>query len=114
VTYDYNLLVSCPWTVTAKSMHEICSFLTRFGDNEPLVEPTIARGIMGVRTHLDSRAVIKELKTFFDEEPTKFQYTLKWIPVDLKKPDKILCIDIVGKYAGLSVLTPWEIFPATK
>ncbi len=34
--------------------------------------------------------------------------------VDLEKPDKILRIDIIGKYAGLSILTPQDIFSAAK
>jgi len=34
--------------------------------------------------------------------------------VNLKNPDKILRIDIVGKYTGVSVLSPNEIFSTTK
>ncbi len=34
--------------------------------------------------------------------------------VDLKKPDKILRVDIMGEYAALSVLAPDEIFSSTK
>lgn len=33
--------------------------------------------------------------------------------VDLKNPDKILRVDIIGKYAGVSILAPQEIFSAT-
>jgi len=45
--------------------------------------------------------IIKELAELIDEE------------VDLKNPDKILRVDIIGKYAGVSVLAPQEIFSAT-
>jgi tRNA acetyltransferase TAN1 len=34
--------------------------------------------------------------------------------VNLEKPDKILRIDIIGKYAGLSILKPNEIFSTAK
>jgi len=34
--------------------------------------------------------------------------------VDLKNPDKIVRIDIIGKYAAISVLSPNEIFSTTK
>lgn len=34
--------------------------------------------------------------------------------VDLKQPDKILRVDIMGRYAALSVLAPHEIFSTTK
>jgi len=46
--------------------------------------------------------IIKALAELIDEK------------VDLKNPDKILRIDIIGKYAGISVLSPQEIFSATK
>ena len=34
--------------------------------------------------------------------------------VDLKNPDKILGIDVIGKYAGISLLKPKEIFSTSK
>ena len=34
--------------------------------------------------------------------------------VDLENPDKILRIEIIGKYAGLSVLAPQDIFSVAK
>jgi len=34
--------------------------------------------------------------------------------VDLENPDKILRIDIIGKYAGISLLKPKEIFSVSK
>lgn len=34
--------------------------------------------------------------------------------VDLENPDKILRIDIIGKYAGASLLKPEDVFSATK
>ncbi len=34
--------------------------------------------------------------------------------VDLENPDKILRVDIIGRYTGFSVLTPQDIFSVTK
>lgn len=34
--------------------------------------------------------------------------------VDLENPEKILRVDIIGRYAGISVLTPGDIFSVTK
>jgi tRNA acetyltransferase TAN1 len=34
--------------------------------------------------------------------------------VDLEKPDKILRVDIIGKYAGLAVLRPVDVFSVAK
>lgn len=169
--YDFNLLVSCPWAVAGRCRREIAYFLRLLGDGEPVIKRTIARGIIGVKTHLDSREVVRGLQTLFNEDSSGFQHTLKWVPVDLwtnsdiesmrtavgqvkdkikqgerwrmtvekrrytfhhtidiikalaelidekvdlKNPDKILRIDIIGKYAGVSVLSPHEIFSTTK
>lgn len=141
------------------------------GDETPIVRRTVARGIVGVRTLLDSREVISMLRRLFDEDPFTFRYTLKWVPVDswtssdmesmkegvkklrnnihagerwrmtvemrrytrfhkldiitelaelideevdLSNPEKIVRIDLIGKYAGMSVLTPVDIFSIAK
>jgi len=169
--YDFTLLVSCPWAEVGNARREIAYFLRLLGDEEPVIKRTIARGIVGVKTRLDSREVAQELKTLFNEDPSRFQYTFKWTPVDLwtnsdiesmrtaveqvkdkirqgerwrmtvekrrytlyhkidiikalaelidervdlANPDKILRLDIIGKYAGVSVLSPHEIFSTTK
>lgn len=46
--------------------------------------------------------IIRELADLVDEK------------VDLTDPDKILHVEIVGKHTALSVLTPQDIFSATK
>jgi len=169
--YNFNLLVSCPWAVIGKARREIAHFLRLLGDEEPIIERTIARGILGVKTRLDSRDSVRELKMLFNQDPTGFQYTLKWVPidlwinsdiesmkaaviqvknkikrgerwrmtvekrryilhhkidiigalaelidekVDLTNPDKIVRIDIIGRYAGVSVLSQHEVFSTTK
>jgi tRNA acetyltransferase TAN1 len=169
--YDFNLLVSCPWALAGRARREIDYLVKQLGDDDPVIRPTIARGIIGVKTRLDSREVVEELKTLFEKDPNIFQFTLKWVPVDLwvdsdieamkeavaqikdkiklgerwrmtvekrrsnlyhtidiikaladlinekvglKNPDKILRLDIIGKSAGLSVVTPQEIFSTTR
>jgi len=169
--YDFNLLVSCSWGVYGKAKREIAHILTMLGDESPMVKRTIAEGIIGVKTRLDSREVVYGLRRLFDEDSFVFQYTLKWVPVDLwtlsdmdymkegvrklrnriqagekwrmivekrrytlhhkievikeladlieekvdlKNPEKILRVDIIGRYAGISVLTPQEIFSVAK
>jgi len=169
--YDFNLLVSCPWPFVGEARREIACFLRLLGDEKPAIELTVARGIIGVKTRLDSREVIKELRVLFSQDPKRFQYTSKWIPVDLwtdsdiesmrkavepvkgkikhgerwrmiverrrytlyhkidiitalaelieekvdlTNPDKILRIDIIGKFVGVSVVLPCEFFSMTK
>lgn len=169
--YDFNLLVSYPWAMFGRARREATYFLKLLGDQDPVIERTLARGILGVKTCLDSRVVIKGLRTLFASDPVGFQYTLKWVPVDrwtssdiesmrevvlqirneiglgerwrmtvekrryslhhkidiinalaelidekvdLKEPDRILRVDIIGKYAGLSFLLPDEVFSTAR
>ncbi|MFQ6064304.1 MAG: THUMP domain-containing protein [Candidatus Bathyarchaeia archaeon] len=169
--YDFNLLVSCSWGAYAKAREEVMQILSRLGDKMPLIKRTAARGIIGVRTKIDSREVIQRLRELFCEDPLTFRHTLKWVPVDLwtnaaidsmkeavtqlrdkvhagerwrmtvekrrytrhhkieiireladlideevdlENPDKILRVEIIGKYAGISVLTPEDIFSVAK
>ena len=169
--YDFNLLVSCSWGAYGKAKKEIVHILGTLGDENPLVKRTVAKGIVGVRTCLDSREVTCRLRALFNEDPLTFQHTLKWVPVDLwtrsdmdsmkravaefrsqihagerwrmtvekrrytryhkveiigelaglidekvdlTSPDKILRVDIIGRYAGVSILVPRDVFSVTK
>lgn len=165
--YDFNILVSYPWSLLGRTRREIADVLKLLGDERPVIERTVAKGIIGVKTRLNSREVIQGLQKIFTKDPLSFQYTLKWVPtdlwtcsdmnsmkeavinvrdriqvgerwrmtvekrrytlyhridiikelaqlidekVDLKNPDKIVRIDIIGKYAAVSVLSPREVF----
>jgi len=169
--YDFNLLVSYSWGVYGRAKKEIVQVLEMLGDEGPLVKRTIAEGIIGVRTSLDSREVVRGLRRLFNEDSFVLQYTLKWVPVDLwalsdmdsmkeavrklrnriragekwrmtvekrrysrhhkieiirelaefidekvdlENPEKILRVDIIGGYAGMSVLKPTDIFSVSK
>jgi len=169
--YDFNLLVSCAWGAYERARREILQILRKLDDEEPLVKRTAARGIIGVRTTVNSREVIQRLRELFDKDPFLIQHTLKWVPVDLwtsstldsikegiaeirkkihsgerwrmtvekrrytrfhkieiireladlideevdlENPDKILRIEIIGKYAGLSVSAPQDFFSVAK
>jgi len=80
--YNFNLLVSCPWSAIGKAKREITRILGLLGDEEPLIRSTIARGIIGVRTSLDPRDVIRRFKVIFNTNPSLFQFTFKWVPID--------------------------------
>lgn len=169
--YDFNLLVSCSWSAYRKAKKEILQVLELLGDKKPLVKPTLAQGIIGVKTSLNPKQVVRELQRLFNTGEFVFEYTLKWVPVDLwafsdiesmkeavvrlrdkiqpderwritlekrrytayhkidiirelaklidkkvdlKKPDKILRVDILGRYAGISVLSPHDVFSTAK
>jgi len=169
--YDFNLLVSCSWGAYGKAKKEIVQVLEMLGDESPFVKRTIAEGIIGVKTELNSREVVYGLRRLFDEDPFIFQYTLKWVPVDLwtfsdmdsmkegvrklrnrilagerwrmtvekrrynlhhnievikeladlidekvdlENPEKILRVDIIERYSGISVLKSTDIFSVAK
>jgi len=169
--YDFNLLVCCSWNNYGKAKDEIIHLLEGLGDKNPYVKRTIARGIIGVRTCIDSRKVIRRLREIFNPDPLVVQHTFKWVPIDLWAPsgidsmkegvkqlkdriqkgekwrmtiekrrytqhhkaeiikeiaevinekvdlenaDKILRVDIIGRYAGISLLKPKEIFSVLK
>jgi len=169
--YEFNLLVSCLWGAHRRAKEEILRVLRTLDDENPLVKPTIAKGIIGVKTSLDPREVVHRLRSMFNKDPFILQQTTKWVPVDLwthsdlnsmkdavevlrnkirvgekwrmivekrrytqyhkikiitalaelidekvdlENPDKILRVDIIGRYTGFSVLTPQDIFSVTK
>lgn len=165
--YEFNILVSYPWSQFVNAKKEIQTVLRTLGEENPLISRTIAKGIIGVKTCQNTREVVHTLHRMFSEDASIFQYTSKWVPielwthsdiepmrkaveqlrteinigekwritlekrrftkhrkieiikslaelidekVDLKNPDKILRIDIIGKYAGISILKPNDIF----
>jgi tRNA acetyltransferase TAN1 len=137
------------------------------GDPSPVIERTIARGILGVRTSLDPRTVVAKLNELVAQNPNAINYVLKLRPVDLwtaptmadlkvavlslkgqimpgerwgmevelrrfttlhkmeiieplaelieekvdlRNPDKIVRIEILGNAASVSVLKPEDVF----
>ncbi len=169
--YVFNLLVSCSWGGFRRAKGEITRVLRLLGDENPSVKPMLAEGVIGVKTCLNPRQVVQELRRMFEEEPSLLQHTSKWIPVDLwtystmafmkkavaelrknilegekwrltvekrrynlyhkieiirelaelidrkvdlENPDKIIRVDIIGKYAGVSLLKPQEVFSVEK
>lgn len=169
--YDFNLLVSCPWAASGAAIREVAGLLKTLGDEKPVIKRTVAHGIIGVKTSVDARTVVQELRSILRDDPMAFRYTLKWMPidlwvnsdlesmreavlklrdrikpgerwrmtvekrrytlyhridiikelaelvdekVDLKNPDKIIRVDIIGRNAGVSVLSPQQIFSSTR
>jgi tRNA(Ser,Leu) C12 N-acetylase TAN1 len=81
--FDVNLLVSSSWRGLRAARREIRELLRALGDERPTIERTLAKGIIGVRTSLEPRAVIRELRAIFERDPGRFQFTSKWAPIDL-------------------------------
>jgi tRNA(Ser,Leu) C12 N-acetylase TAN1 len=168
--YEFNLLVSCSTRGLAAARGEILKLLRFLGDEQPLVARTAARRIVGVKTTLDPRLVVRELRALLAHHPRLLQHTCKWVPidlwtsadidsmrkavgqlkdripegqtwrmtvekrrygthtqeliallaplltarVDLRHPQRILRVDIVGPFAALSVLDPADILSVAR
>lgn len=80
--YNYNLLISYKWRNFFEAKKEIQNVLKRLGDENPIVEKTLARGILGVKTKIKNREVIRNVKKFYQENPWDFNFSIKWIPHD--------------------------------
>lgn len=78
----YNLLVSFERGFRGPARSEIQEILKVLGDESPLIEDTIAEGILGVNTSLDAHKLIGQLRKLYMEDPNRFVYTLKWRPID--------------------------------
>jgi tRNA acetyltransferase TAN1 len=151
----------------SKAKGELRRQLKSLDDSSPVIERTIARGILGVRTFLDARRVVAKLNEVVAENPNAINYVLKLRPVDLwtaptiadlkvavstlkgqirpgerwgmevelrrftsthkmeiieplaelidekvdlRNPDKIVRIEILGNVAAVSVLKPEDVF----
>jgi tRNA acetyltransferase TAN1 len=165
--YDYNLLASSEWGSLPKAKRELRRLLRSLDDSSPIIEGTIARGIVGVKTILDPRTVVANLNELVAENPNAINFVHKLRPVDLwtaptianlkvaisnlkgqirpgerwgmevelrrfttlhkmeiieplaelidekvdlRNPDKIVRIEILGNAAAVSVLKPEDVF----
>jgi tRNA acetyltransferase TAN1 len=141
--YDFNLLVSCSWGAYSRAKEEIRGILETLGelrtlfDKDPLI---LQHTLKWVPVDRWTRSEISSMKEAVLELKNKILAGERWRitvekrrytvhhkveiieklaelideTVDLEKPDKILRIDIIGKYAGLSILAPQDIFSAAK
>jgi len=74
-------LVSCGENCFA-AIGEVKDLLSKFGDAEAVVERTKARGIIGVKTKLDAREVIRLVRSEFKANPLSINFAVKWLPID--------------------------------
>lgn len=60
---------------------EIHNLLVKFGDQKEEMELMVP-GIIGVKTALDARNLIEDLKEMHAGDPSILNFTLKWVPAD--------------------------------
>jgi tRNA acetyltransferase TAN1 len=87
--YEFNILVSFIRGEYWLAVEEIKRILKELEDEKAIVKGTLARGIIGVKTALDSREVIKEVRKRFIADPMYLESTIKWVPIDAWTPSDI-------------------------
>ncbi|WXG45542.1 MAG: THUMP domain-containing protein [Candidatus Atabeyarchaeum deiterrae] len=168
---DYNLLISCIRDRERNAVMEAEDLIgSTIGDSLVEVALTGVRSLIAARSSLEPRTVIGKLRTLAIDDPWRFQYTLKYVPldvvvptemnriveasggivhcileddtfritcnkrhsqlhctdiiksvaaiidrkVDLEKPKKVLQVEVVGEWTGLSVLGPSDTLSLCK
>ncbi|VVB80827.1 Uncharacterised protein [uncultured archaeon] len=77
-----NLLVSYnPNAGYFSGKAEIHNLLVKFGDQKEEMELMVP-GIIGVKTKLDARNLIEDLRERYVSDPNVLSATLKWVPAD--------------------------------
>ncbi len=80
--YGYNLLVSFGWRRFYPAREEIRNILAKLGDRNAIIKRTVAQGVAGASTILDPKQVIRDLYNMYNQDPSSFIHTLKWVPID--------------------------------
>jgi tRNA acetyltransferase TAN1 len=88
-TYNFNLLVSRSHGGHRRARREIRAILKVLGDEHPTVSRTVVRGLVGVKTSLAPRDVVRALRALQERDPRLVQYTCKWLPVDVWGPSDL-------------------------
>jgi tRNA acetyltransferase TAN1 len=87
---DYNLLVSCIRNRERSAVLEVEDLIgVVVGDESVEAEETGIRSLLVARTSADPRKAVEKLRAAAIEDPWRFQYTLKYIPIDLVVPTKV-------------------------
>ncbi|MCW4007288.1 MAG: THUMP domain-containing protein [Candidatus Bathyarchaeota archaeon] len=168
---NFNLLATTSRGNEKPACYELLYLLKDdLGDSEAVVGKTGISGLIAAKTVFNPSVAIEKLRAILQEQPYKFRYTLRVIPVekvvrtdldevkrvaaelslridadetfrvtvekrftsihasdfikaaaegitrrvDLEKPDKILLIEVVGGFTGLSLIKPSDILTVVK
>jgi tRNA acetyltransferase TAN1 len=66
--------------------------LRALGDPAPITVPTLSKGILGARTALDSRDVVRDLRILCQASPEAFRQTTRWVPIDVWTAPNLVAI----------------------
>jgi tRNA acetyltransferase TAN1 len=103
--YVFNILVSCIRNRERNAVLEVEDLLGNVvGDNLVEVEVTGIRSLVVAKTSLEPREAIHKLRVSAIEDPWRFQYTLKYAPVDVAVPTELKSIVDASKNIAPRIL----------
>lgn len=79
---NFNLLVTTFRNREDDAFDEILQLLDFLGDDEPSIEVSTVSGIILVDTYLDPFQIVEDCKKMIRNEPWKFRYILRIIPLE--------------------------------
>jgi tRNA acetyltransferase TAN1 len=77
-----DLLVSYPWGRFYPARREALHALKALGDSDATMGWTFVMGIAVAHTTLDNRQVIHQCRELFHQGKVRFDFAVKWVPVD--------------------------------
>ena len=76
-----NLLITCARNLETETKNEIGKILGEVGDQEPEILNVGMRGILSVKTNIQTSKIIEWVKDKVVEEPWLIRYCLRMIPI---------------------------------
>ena len=80
---NFNLLITTFRNREDDAFDEISQLLEVLGDNDPSIEISSVSGIILVDTYLDPFQFVEDCKKMVRNEPWKFRYVLRIIPLEM-------------------------------
>ena len=78
----YNLLITTFRNGESDAYDELYELLFMLGDSEPSIEITSISGIILASTHLDPILIVENCREIVRNEPWRFRYVLRIIPLE--------------------------------
>ncbi len=168
---DFNLFISVSREAEKSAIKELKSLLQALGGEKPIINRTVARGILTAKTRLNPLQCIKEIRKMISKDDFKYQFLRKIAPIEkvvsaslqeiqkackqladekikegekfritlerrfaelprddvikaaaaninqkvnLKHPDKIIYIQLLGDRCGISIISPNDVLSIVK
>ena len=84
-----NLLITCARNLETETKNEIGKILGEVGDQEPEILNVGMRGILSVKTNIQTSKIIEWVKDKVVEEPWLIRYCLRMIPIQTITETKV-------------------------